>query len=161
MSQPASYREAADTYLFRRTLINDPEWWDDDDVPGGDPNQTEDELWSDDENAIIRDWRPVRNRLRPIEENAWNIENSIRQSAEARQQFPEEPQQGGPIDDGEDGAPFGICTICTTNPVDRCIVPCGHTNACNECITFWIGIAEEPTCPKCRRVIQETVKIFK
>jgi len=47
-----------------------------------------------------------------------------------------------------------MCFVCVENPVDHCLVPCGHV-LCSRCASKIIS-----TCPFCRSNFQTRVKMF-
>ena len=50
------------------------------------------------------------------------------------------------------------CTICMRRAKkDKALVPCGHTQYCNKCIT---GLKEKE-CPLCRAKVDMVIKIYK
>ena len=55
----------------------------------------------------------------------------------------------------QDNGSVPMCTICFENPINTCIVPCGHT-FCSECTTNQIRFQ----CAVCRTTIISKQKIF-
>jgi len=149
---PADYRQENNAPLFHRTLEDD------------------DELWSDDENFVVRDRRPERNRLLPlVNEQLLEPEPQLMPAPglqpvlEPQPQFmpkPEPqliPEQMRPAVNGR----IGICIICMVNPIDRCIYPCCHYNVCEGCILRWIREQGPfPVCPTCNTLIFEILTIY-
>jgi hypothetical protein len=51
------------------------------------------------------------------------------------------------------------CVVCMDAPKDHIIVPCYHLCVCQACANRLMQM-EEPSCPICRRAIQQTNKVF-
>ena len=56
------------------------------------------------------------------------------------------------------GTTFQLCKICSENPKDRQLEPCGHL-ICSTCLENWIDRQRQPTCPFCRCEIKTFVPI--
>ena len=148
---PAGWQEN-DRYYLRRTLEED------------------NEMWSDDENFVVRDSRPTRNRLRPdlAEANGGQAAEAGPQMEDLQIIEDDQPApEANPVPERADPPPpeeprreypFGICTICTEAPVDQCLFPCGHTNICGTCVHRWMQEGYN-TCPTCIRYMLP-IKIY-
>lgn len=54
------------------------------------------------------------------------------------------------------------CIICTENQISGAFQPCGHYVVCEECYEkMVVNDDNKRTCPKCRAVIEEMLKIYK
>ena len=52
-----------------------------------------------------------------------------------------------------------LCRVCLTNASDTLLLPCRHTQMCSSC-TETINNSESNSCPICRELIEEYLKIY-
>ncbi|HMC99822.1 MAG TPA: RING-HC finger protein, partial [Ferruginibacter sp.] len=56
--------------------------------------------------------------------------------------------------------PFKTCCICTTEPADTAVIPCGHKSFCYTCINAYHEQYPQKGCPVCRGDIIMMTKIY-
>ena len=52
------------------------------------------------------------------------------------------------------------CVVCMDAPKDCVMVPCGHQCVCEACAQQ-LTQATTPTCPVCRALIRETMRVYR
>ena len=65
----------------------------------------------------------------------------------------------GIINDDIDDNNIDECTICNKKKCDAVVLPCRHASFCYECVQEWRK--KQNTCPACRRMIKDTLQVFK
>ena len=52
-----------------------------------------------------------------------------------------------------------LCVVCMDAPKQHIIIPCGHQCVCEACAQQ-LTQATPPTCPVCRSLIRETMRVY-
>lgn len=53
-----------------------------------------------------------------------------------------------------------LCCLCSENPIDTALIPCGHVNFCYGCAELYINKSQAKSCPICREKITKIQKIY-
>jgi len=67
-----------------------------------------------------------------------------------------EANHGNLANGGNQAAPVGTCNICTIDPINRFILPCGHT-LCQNCSVI---LMEERRCFVCRTPVENVFPLY-
>jgi hypothetical protein len=95
-------------------------------------------------------------RLRLVEQAA---ALTLRMQSDALQLQEVQAQLGSSVALPAEPAEETLCVVCFDAPKDHIIVPCYHLCVCEACANLLTQM-EKPTCPICRRAIQQTNKVF-
>lgn len=55
--------------------------------------------------------------------------------------------------------PVELCTLCSAQPAEVVLQPCGHGTMCEQCISSWLLAHPDRSCPLCRQPTETVLRV--